>query len=276
LKYVRIEYAGFVFAPNNELNGLTMGAVGSGTTIDYVQVSYSNDDSFEWFGGSVNCKHLVAFNGLDDDFDTDNGYKGICQFGLSIKDPLSADISTSECFESDNNASGAATASSSWADFTSAKFTNFTCIGANQRPTTTGFVTPNSLHDKALRIRRASKLSVFNSIFLDFKKGLVLESLLSNGYALADGLKFKNNLIVCPSAALFAAPDAKNANPSATPAVVATNPTNTEMVTWYTALNNTTATASTGILTRAYATDSATNYTTVTSSTDAVNIDYRP
>ena len=276
LKYVRIEYAGFVFSPNNELNGLTMGAVGSGTTIDYVQVSYSNDDSFEWFGGSVNCKHLVAFNGLDDDFDTDNGYKGIVQFGLSIKDPLAADISTSECFESDNNSSGAATASSSWADFTTAKFTNFTCIGANQRPTTTGFVTPNTLHDKALRIRRASKLSVFNSIFLDFKKGLVLESLLSNGYALADGLKFKNNLIVCPSAALFAAPDAKNANSSVTPVVVATNPTNTEMVTWYTALNNTTATASTGILTRAYATDSETNYKTVTSSTDAVNIDYRP
>ena len=42
-----------------------MGSVGSGTTIDYVQVSHSNDDSFEWFGGAVNCKHLVAFNGLE-------------------------------------------------------------------------------------------------------------------------------------------------------------------------------------------------------------------
>ena len=67
LKYVRIEFAGYVFSENNELNGLTMGGVGSGTTIDYVQVSYSNDDSFEWFGGSVNCKHLVAFAGLDDE-----------------------------------------------------------------------------------------------------------------------------------------------------------------------------------------------------------------
>ncbi|MEY4835572.1 MAG: hypothetical protein RI980_1687, partial [Bacteroidota bacterium] len=65
LKYVRIEFAGYVYSPNNELNGLTMGGVGSGTTIDYVQVSYSNDDSFEWFGGSVDCKHLVALNGLD-------------------------------------------------------------------------------------------------------------------------------------------------------------------------------------------------------------------
>jgi hypothetical protein len=104
LKYVRIEFAGYVFSPNNELNGLTMGACGSGTTVDYVQVSYSNDDSFEWFGGSVNCKHLVALNGLDDDFDTDNGYNGIVQFALSVRDPLAADISTSECFESDNNA----------------------------------------------------------------------------------------------------------------------------------------------------------------------------
>ena len=69
LKYVRIEFAGYVYAQNQEINGLTFGAVGSGTTVDYVQVSHCNDDSFEWFGGAVNCKHLVAFRGLDDDFD---------------------------------------------------------------------------------------------------------------------------------------------------------------------------------------------------------------
>jgi hypothetical protein len=80
LKYVRIEFGGFVFSPNNEINGLTMGAVGNGTTIDYVQVSYANDDAFEWFGGSVNCKHLVAFRNLDDDLDADNGYKGAVQY----------------------------------------------------------------------------------------------------------------------------------------------------------------------------------------------------
>ncbi len=59
LKYVRIEYGGFIFSANNEINGLTMGSVGSGTTIDHVQVSFTNDDAFEWFGGTVNAKYLL-------------------------------------------------------------------------------------------------------------------------------------------------------------------------------------------------------------------------
>jgi hypothetical protein len=131
LKYVRIEFGGYVYAPNNEINGLTFGAVGSGTTIDYVQVSYSNDDAFEWFGGAVNCKHLVSYRNLDDDFDTDNGYSGIVQFALAIRDPQISDnpsVSTSEGFESDNNATG-----SSVSPYTRAIFTNCTLIGPSYR-----------------------------------------------------------------------------------------------------------------------------------------------
>ncbi|MEO6636796.1 MAG: hypothetical protein ABIN25_00880, partial [Ginsengibacter sp.] len=66
LRYVRIEYAGYAFLPDKEINGLTFGGVGSGTVVDYVQVSYANDDSFEWFGGTVNCNHLISFRTLDD------------------------------------------------------------------------------------------------------------------------------------------------------------------------------------------------------------------
>lgn len=206
LKYVRIEFAGYVYSPNNELNGLTMGGVGSGTTVDYVQVSYSNDDSFEWFGGSVDCKHLVALNGLDDDFDTDFGYNGRVQFGLSIKDPLAADISTSECFESDNYAgtgdpAGLSSPYSTWR--TSAIFSNFTCLGPVYRATlSTPALIVNGLHDKALRIRRASELKVFNSLFLDFKKGLVLENNSIANFNTLNLVKFKNNIISSTGAAL--------------------------------------------------------------------------
>ena len=77
LSYVRVEFAGYPFATDQEINGVTLGSVGDGTKIDHVQVSYSNDDSFEWFGGTVNCKNLIAFNGWDDDFDTDNGISAI-------------------------------------------------------------------------------------------------------------------------------------------------------------------------------------------------------
>lgn len=84
LSYVRIEFAGYPFQTDQEINGLTLGSVGSGTKIDHVQVSYTNDDSYEWFGGTVNCKYLVAYKGWDDDFDTDNGFSGkfssVCQY----------------------------------------------------------------------------------------------------------------------------------------------------------------------------------------------------
>ncbi|MBU3714495.1 MAG: hypothetical protein FGM46_06050, partial [Ferruginibacter sp.] len=106
LKYVRIEYGGYVFAQDQEINGLTLGAVGRNTIIDYVQCSFINDDAFEWFGGTVNASHLVSYRCLDDDFDTDFGYSGSVQFALSVRDPQISDQSsgsTSEGFESDTD-----------------------------------------------------------------------------------------------------------------------------------------------------------------------------
>ena len=198
LKYVRIEFAGYVFSPNNELNGLTMGACGSGTTVDYVQVSYSNDDSFEWFGGSVDCKHLVALAGLDDDFDTDNGYNGRVQFGLSIKDPSGFDISTSECFESDNSAGSGVPVGNATTDAwkTSGIFTNFTCLGPVFRATlTTPATSVNNLHDKAARLRRATELKVFNSLFLDFRRGLQFENASIDNFTTNNTTVWQNNII---------------------------------------------------------------------------------
>ncbi|MEI6851306.1 MAG: T9SS C-terminal target domain-containing protein, partial [Bacteroidota bacterium] len=86
LQYVRIEFAGYPFQVNKEINGLTFGGVGKGTTIDHIQVSYSNDDSYEWFGGKVNCKYLIAFRGLDDEFDTDYGFSGKLQYLVALRD----------------------------------------------------------------------------------------------------------------------------------------------------------------------------------------------
>ena len=80
LKYVRIEYAGYGFQPDKEINSLTMACVGSGTTIDHIEVAYAKDDAYEWFGGTVNCKYLISFKTQDDDFDTDNGFSGKIQF----------------------------------------------------------------------------------------------------------------------------------------------------------------------------------------------------
>jgi hypothetical protein len=62
-QYLRVEFAGYPLDTDKEINGVTLGSVGRKTTIDHIQVSYSNDDSFEWFGGTVNCSNLVAYKG---------------------------------------------------------------------------------------------------------------------------------------------------------------------------------------------------------------------
>ena len=183
LSYVRIEFAGYPFKADQEINGLTLGSVGSGTKIDHVQVSYSNDDSFEWFGGTVNCKYLVAYKGWDDDFDTDNGFSGKVQFGLSVRDPRIADQSQSNGFESDNCADGAQVS-----PYTTATFSNITFVGPKTAADfqnsnsyiTAGSYFPNNgsglgKFQAAMQIRRSSRLNCVNSVVTDWPIGLIVD-----------------------------------------------------------------------------------------------------
>ncbi|SHJ69297.1 Por secretion system C-terminal sorting domain-containing protein [Hymenobacter daecheongensis DSM 21074] len=167
LRYVRIEFPGVLISTNNEINGLTLGGVGSGTTIEYVQVSYSGDDSFEWFGGTVNAKYLVAMNALDDDFDTDAGFAGNVQYGLVLRDPSSADASQSNAFESDNDAQG-----TNAQPLTAPVFSNVTVI----LPPPAAGQSLNSLYRHAMHLRRNTSTSVFNSVFSGFPIGLYLQA----------------------------------------------------------------------------------------------------
>jgi hypothetical protein len=167
LRYVRIEYAGFAFLPDKEINGLTFGGVGSNTIVDNVQVSYANDDSFEWFGGTVNCTHLISFKALDDDFDTDNGFGGKVQFGIAMRDSSVADISKSESFESDNDANGSALLPQ-----TAAIFSNMTVLGPKATLANSG----NNLFVWGAQIRRNSTLSLFNSIIMGWPNGLYIDA----------------------------------------------------------------------------------------------------
>jgi len=168
IQYLRIEYAGYVFAPNKEINGLTMGAVGSGTTIDHVQVSYGNDDGFEWFGGTVNCKYLISYKSLDDDFDTDYGYTGTVQFGLVIRDKNVADAAgNSNGFESDNDGSG-----STNTPITAPLFSNISFFGPKMYDTTTSV---SSYYQAGLYLRKNTMLKVYNSLVAGWPYGLHVE-----------------------------------------------------------------------------------------------------
>lgn len=185
IRYVRIEFGGIPFQPNSEINGLTLGGVGSGTVIENVQVSYSGDDAFEWFGGTVNAKNLIAYKNWDDDFDTDFGFQGKVQFGLVVRDPAIADQSGSNGFESDNDASGTDATPN-----TRGIFSNVTYVGPLAFNSTI-----NSNYKRALHLRRNTETSAFNSVFIGQPVGLLIESGSTQGNATADALRFKNTVI---------------------------------------------------------------------------------
>lgn len=163
LKYVRVEFAGIELTPNNETNSITLGGVGSGTQMDYTQVSFGGDDGFEWFGGSVNSKHLVAFAMWDDCFDVDFGFTGKVQFGVTIGYGSYADQSGSNIFETDNGPNDNLTTL-----ITTGVFSNITGVG----PKITNTQSINGNYQHALDLRRRTALTIANSAFVGMPRGL--------------------------------------------------------------------------------------------------------
>ena len=186
-QYVRIEFAGVAFTPNNEVNGLTLGGVGSGTTIDHVQVSYSGDDSFEWFGGTVNAKYLVSLRCFDDDFDTDLGFVGKVQYGVSLRDPLQADQSGSKAFESDNDDKASTNQPQ-----TAPVFSNMTLVGPVLNPSAPNY---SPQYTAGVHIRRNSALSLFNSVIMGYPTNLLIDGNPTATNIAAGTAKVKNNIL---------------------------------------------------------------------------------
>jgi len=184
LRYVRLEYAGIAFSQNNEINSLTLAGVGKGTAIDHIQVSFAGDDAFEWFGGNVDAKYLVAIGTVDDNFDCDFGYNGRIQYGFVKQFSSIADISTSEGWETDNDGSG-----STNTPLTAPKFANITLVGpqADGGPV-------NNLHGRGARIRRNSRTSIYNSVIMDHKIALRYESAGTQG-AVGSDCEFHGNVL---------------------------------------------------------------------------------
>lgn len=190
LAYVRIEFAGYDIASGNEVNGLTLNSVGSGTTINYIQVSHSGDDGFEFFGGSVNAKYLISYKTEDDDFDTDNGYCGMVQFAVILRDPTIVDTDTANGFESDNDKDG-----SDASPKTKAIFSNLSGFGAAKDLATYNSLPQNHKDGATMRIRRNSRISVYNSLYLGWGRGLRFESSGTQTAANASEMTVKNTFI---------------------------------------------------------------------------------
>ena len=186
LRYVRIEYAGIAAEPGSEINGLTLGGVGSGTIIEYVQVSFGNDDAFEFFGGTVNAKYLVALATADDDFDFDFGYTGKIQYAVSCRKPDFVDAGDAgNGIECDNDGSG-----TSATPRTRPQLSNFTILGPNS-------ATAAANHNFSQRWRRATQFVFRNSIIAGHPDaGFSMESDATiNDYFVNGTSEFRNNLV---------------------------------------------------------------------------------
>ncbi len=186
LRFVRIEFAGIAAEPGSEINGLTLGGVGAGTIIENVQVSFGNDDAYEFFGGTVNAKNLVALATADDDYDFDFGYTGKIQFAISMRKPDFVDAGDAgNGIESDNDGSG-----TSAIPFTRPQLSNFTFVGPN------GAAGTASNHNYANRWRRRSQFVLRNSILLGYQKGgFEVESKGSWDDFISGTSEFANNLV---------------------------------------------------------------------------------
>lgn len=186
IKYVQVNFAGIPINPNEEVNSLTMGSVGAGTVIENVLCAYGLDDAFEWFGGTVNCKYLVAYRGLDDDLDVDLGFSGNVQFALCIRGASLADQSGSNGFEVDNDGSG-----SNNAPFTAATFSNVTIIGPKKdRNTAISLQFQNGA-----QLRRNCKLKIHNSFITGYPNGIFIDGSGAKANADNNELVVKNTVI---------------------------------------------------------------------------------
>jgi len=125
MSFVRIEYGGKAVAPGNEVNGLTMGGVGRGTSLHHIQVRQTTDDCFEWFGGTVDGHHLICQAPGDDGFDWDQGYTGRLQFLVLQHNTVTADLSTDpNGIEADNS-----NANNAWTPVSNPTLYNATMCG---------------------------------------------------------------------------------------------------------------------------------------------------
>lgn len=185
MRYVRIEYAG-IGTNDSEINALTLYSVGNGTVLENIQTSYANDDAYEFFGGTVNAKNLIAFATADDDFDFDFGYTGHIQFAVSLRLPNFVDaVDAGNGIECDNDKDG-----SDFQPITRPVLSNFTIIGPNNAAGTA------SLHNWGNRWRRGTQFVFNNSIILGAQKGgFSIESDKTANFYKNGQSEFKNNLV---------------------------------------------------------------------------------
>lgn len=173
IKYLQILYSGYSYTSEKEFNGLSMFGVGTGTTIEYVQVHEGSDDGFEWFGGTVNTKYLVSTANEDDQFDWTEGWNGTNENWYAKE----IDSKGNRGIEADNNSND------HLADpISNPTITNMTLIGRGDQGS----------EKQAMKLRVGTKGTFDNLVIANWGVGFDVEHDEGLGYVADGSLKATN------------------------------------------------------------------------------------
>jgi hypothetical protein len=185
LNYARIEFAGRKLNLQKELNGLSLAGVGNKTKLENIQISFSNDDSFECYGGDTVFNHLISFRATDDDFDFTQGTQCKINNSLAIRYPFSSDASRSRCFEVDSFDKVENT------DFTK----KMTKIVANNVTLVNNEENSQGLTKEAIFIKKDAAFEIKNSVISGFSQAILLENKIAENQLDIQKIVVENTLI---------------------------------------------------------------------------------
>jgi len=205
LRYTRVEFAGFGPAQDQELNSFTFAAVGSGTTLEYLQAIAGLDDAFEWFGGAADGRYLVSYDAGDDHFDMSEGFAGRLQFLVAYQNrivvprPTAGNTSQDpQGIENDGCAGANCVTGQDSEPFTIPLVTNFTLVGFP-----TG-VTPPTGGGRGMVLRRGTGGYYVNGLVARWPTAaLSVRDAATTGARLTAGLLDFRNLLLAETPALF-------------------------------------------------------------------------
>jgi len=185
LKYVRIEYAGRKLSALKELNGLSLAGIGRKTILNNIQISFSNDDSFECYGGDLNMSNLVSYRTTDDDFDFTQGAQINISNSIAVRHPFSSDVSGSRCFEVDSYDKTQNTDMSK--KVTKINASNITLVNLEENN--------QGLVREAVFVRENTFFNLTNTIVSGFTPFVLLEGNVGNSNENLSKITFKNVVV---------------------------------------------------------------------------------
>ncbi len=169
VRYVSIRHSGAILAVGNEINGITLGSVGRGTTLEHIEIVACGDDNIEFFGGTVNAKYITTLFGNDDMFDWDLGWSGKAQFLFGMKSDLTSSVDSDNGFESDaDDQKSNLTPRSHPIIYNATLMGNAKAVGTSDNSALA-----------AINAKELTEGEIYNSVFANFREGLNLVKSIS-------------------------------------------------------------------------------------------------